>query len=264
MTPVGPNAASVWSPSDYATNAAFVPALGAAALALLDPQPGEIILDLGCGDGVLTAEIAGAGARVIGLDASEAMVEAARARGIDAFLADAQSLDLDSQAFRFGQFDAAFSNAALHWMLDPGAVAAGVFKVLKAGGRFVGEMGGEGNIATLRQGIRDELGARAYSLPADDPQWYPGLDEFARLYEAAGFVDIEAQLIPRPTPLPAGVRGWVKTFRAGWLDIAGVDPSARDEVAAAVEQRLAPKLQLPDGSWFADYVRLRFTMRKPD
>ena len=258
------NAASSWSPTDYATNAAFVPALGAAAFTLLNPQPGELILDIGCGDGALTAKIAAAGARVIGLDASEEMVEAARCRGIDAFVADAQALDLDSQASRFGQFDAAFSNAALHWMLDPDAVACGVFSVLRRGGRFVGEMGGSGNIATLRDGIRAELTLRGYPVPAADPQWYPSVEEFKRLYACAGFVDIQAQLIPRVTPLATGVAAWVRTFRSGWLDVAQVPRAAHGEVAGAIEARLAPQLQLPDGSWFADYVRLRFAMRKPD
>jgi SAM-dependent methyltransferase len=258
------NPASQWSPTDYASNAAFVPALGAAALDLLAPRPGELILDLGCGDGVLTRKIMDSGARVIGLDASEAMVEAARGRGVDAFVADAQALDLAGQADRFGQFDAAFSNAALHWMLDPDAVASGVYSMLKPGGRFAGEMGGEGNIATLRGAIRAELSERGYRLPDDDPQWYPSCETFVRLYGCAGFTRIQAQLIPRPTPLPAGVAAWVKTFRAGWLEVAGVPQSARDEVAAAVEARLRPELQQPDGSWVADYVRLRFTMRKPE
>jgi SAM-dependent methyltransferase len=258
------NQASRWSPEDYANNAAFVPALGAPALALLAPQPGELILDLGCGDGVLTSRIMAAGARVIGLDASPEMVEAARSRGVDAFQADAQALDLSRQALRFGEFDAAFSNAALHWMLDPEAVATGVFSMLRPGGRFVGEMGGEGNIAALRQGIREELIARGYPVPAEDPQWYPSLDEFTRLYASAGFIDIQAQLIPRPTPLPTGVKGWIKTFRSGWLDVASVPDDAKPDVAEAIQRRLAPQLQLPDCTWFADYVRLRFTMRKPD
>lgn len=257
------NPSSQWSPADYATNAAFVPALGAAALQLLAPQPGELILDLGCGDGVLTLQIMQSGARVIGLDASEAMVEAARGRGVDAFVADAQALDLADQAARFGQFDAAFSNAALHWMLDPDAVASGVFSVVKPGGRFAGEMGGQGNIATLRNGIRAELVERGYEVPAGDPQWYPSCEEFVRLYACAGFTQIQAQLIARPTPLASGVAAWVKTFRAGWLDVAGVAAADRDSVAAAVEARLRPQLQRPDGSWVADYVRLRFTMRKP-
>lgn len=258
------NSSSQWSPSDYAANAAFVPALGGAALELLAPQPGELILDIGCGDGALTQKMMASGARVIGLDASAEMVEAARARGVDAFVADAQALDLESQAMRFGQFDAAFSNAALHWMLDPDAVASGVYSVLKPGGRFVGEMGGVGNIAALRGGIREELQERGYPIPDEDPQWYPSVEEFVRLYACAGFVQINARLIPRPTPLPSGVAGWVKTFRAGWLDVARVEAGDRDEVAQAVERRLQPRLQQEDGSWTADYVRLRFSMRKPE
>jgi SAM-dependent methyltransferase len=257
------NPASRWSPSDYAANAAFVPELGAAALNLLAPMPGEIILDLGCGDGALTAQIASAGAKVIGLDASEAMVEAARARGIDAFVADAQTLGLDRQAERFGTFDAAFSNAALHWMLDPDAVASGLFGILKPGGRFAGEMGGAGNLGTLRRGLRDELETRGYALPPEDPSWYPTVEEFVRLYGCAGFAEVQAQLIPRPTPLPIGVAGWVITFRAGLLDVAMVPEWEREDVAAAVERRLEPVLRQPDGLWIADYVRLRFTMRKP-
>jgi SAM-dependent methyltransferase len=261
---VNVNSSSCWSPSDYARNAAFVPALGEGVLASLAPQPGELILDIGCGDGTLTKRIIDAGARAIGLDASEAMVEAARAKGVDAFVADAQALDLAEQALRFGQFDAAFSNAALHWMLDPDAVASGVYALLRPGGRFVGEMGGAGNLAILRAGIRAELAERGYPVPAEDPQWYPGVEEFVRLYGCAGFTGIQAHLFARPTALPTGIAAWVKTFRSGWLDVAQVPREAQDEVAAAIEMRLRPRLQRPDGSWFADYVRLRFTMRKPD
>lgn len=257
------NAASRWSPADYARNASFVPQLGAAAVQLLNPQPGELILDVGCGDGALTARIAEAGARVIGLDSSPDMVEAARARGVDAFVADAEALDLEQQAQRFGQFDAVFSNAALHWMLDPDAVATGIFAVLKEGGRFVGEMGGAGNLAALRAGIRDEMTERGYQLPAEDPQWYPAVEEFTRLYCVAGFTDVQAQRIERPTDLQTGIQGWVKTFRSGWFDVAMVPEWERDTLAAAIEARLAPALRKPDGIYFADYVRLRFSMRKP-
>lgn len=251
------NPSSRWSPTDYARNAAFVPALGAAAVALLDPKPGETILDVGCGDGVLTEKIVAAGARAIGIDASEEMVAAARARGIEAYVADAQALDFNSQ------FDAAFSNAALHWMLDPDAVARGLFRALVPGGRFAGEMGGEGNIEWIRAGFRQELEARGYPVPPADPQWYADVDEFTRVYERAGFTDIEARIIPRETDLPGGIAEWVLTFRAGLMDAARVPADEQAEVAAAVERRLAPRLRRPDGSWFANYVRLRFTMRKP-
>jgi len=253
------NTASRWSANDYARHAAFVPELGHAVLEMLGAKPGELILDVGCGDGALTQMIAQAGANVIGLDASVEMVEAARARGVDAFVADAEAMDLA----RFGQFDAVFSNAALHWMLDPDAVASGVFRALRAGGRFVGEMGGAGNLARLRQGVRDELIERGYAMPERDPAWYAAPEEFRRLYLIAGFEAIETELIERPTPLPDGVAEWVKTFRSGLFDVAMVPEWERDAVAAAVEARLAPALRQADGGWFADYVRLRFSMRKP-
>ena len=251
------NSASRWSPADYAANAAFVPALGAPVLALLDPRPGETILDLGCGDGVLTERIRAAGARVVGVDASEDMVDAARRRGIDAHVADGQALDHDRQ------FDAVFSNAALHWMLDAAGVATGVFRALRPGGRFVGEMGGAGNVAVLREGIRAELVERGYRVPPSDPQFYPDIEEFSDIYQTAGFEDIDARIISRPTDLPKGVAAWVLTFRAGWLDVAAVPEAEREGIARAVERRLEPQLRRPDGSWYADYVRLRFTMRRP-
>ncbi|HST36141.1 MAG TPA: methyltransferase domain-containing protein [Allosphingosinicella sp.] len=253
------NTANRWSPADYAKNAAFVPALGNAVLQLLAPQPGELILDVGCGDGALTQRIVAAGAHVIGVDSSAEMIEAARTRGIEAYVIDAETLDVE----KFGQFDAVFSNAALHWMLDPDAVASGIFRALRGGGRFVGEMGGEGNLARLRQGLRDELTGRGYQMPAQDPAWYAGVEEFRRLYHVAGFEQVEAQLIPRPTPLPGGLAAWVKTFRAGVMDVAMVPEWERDDIAAAVETRLAGALRQGDGSWCADYVRLRFSMRKP-
>jgi SAM-dependent methyltransferase len=258
------NAASRWSSADYAEHGAFVPALGDAALGLLSAKPGEFIIDIGCGDGTLTRRIADAGARVIGLDSSEEMVEAARAKGVDAFVADAETLGLEGQAARFGQFDAAFSNAALHWMLDADAVAGGVFGLLRPGGRFAGEMGGEGNLAILRSGLRAELAERGFAQPETDAAWYPGIDEFVRLYACAGFTEIVAVLVARPTPLAGGLGPWIRTFRAGWLDLAMVPEWARDDIAAGVERRVADLLRQPDGSWNADYVRLRFAMKKPE
>jgi SAM-dependent methyltransferase len=174
----------------------------------------------------------------------------------------AELLDADEMEFD-SQFDAAFSNAALHWMPDKETVAQSVFRALRLGGRFVGEMGGEGNIAILRGGIRAELSERGYPVPAEDPQWYPSVAEFERVYAAAGFTDIRAEIIPRETELASGVAAWVRTFRAGWLYAAQVPEADREEVAAAIERRLEPQLRRPDGSWFAEYFRLRFTMRKP-
>lgn len=249
-------ASNRWSPTDYAKHAAFVPALGRPVLDLLGPVAGLRVLDLGCGDGVLTELLVAAGAEVVGVDASPDMVDAARARGIDARVMDGRALSFE------GGFDAVFSNAALHWMLDPPAVAAGVFRALEPGGRFVGEMGGAGNIARLRAALRAELTARGYPVPAEDPQWYPSVEEFTGIYAAAGFTEIDARLIERPTELPGGAADWYKTFRAGFLDTARVPEDQIDDVATAAEARAAADLRQPDGRWLADYVRLRFTMRK--
>jgi SAM-dependent methyltransferase len=223
--------------------------LGAAALDLLDPKPGERILDVGSGDGALSLRIIDRGAEVVGVDSSPGMVEAARAAGVYATLLDAAEMTFDRQ------FDAAFSNAALHWMLDKEAVAEAIFNALMLGGRFAGEMGGEGNLRRLREAIDEELVIRGYAPPLEASNWYPSVDEFAALYEAAGFTHIDARLIERPTPLAHGIAQWVTTFRAGWLEQAGVPAAERSEIGAAVADKF--------NSDSADYVRLRFIMRKP-
>ena len=146
------NEAQSWSAEGYATNAGFVPVLGRAVLDLMDPKPGERILDLGCGDGTLTAQIAERGAAVVGVDASPDLLAAAKARGLDARLMDGQRLAFEAE------FDAVFSNAALHWMLDQDAVADGVRRALKPGGRFVAECGGHGNIAAIATALADLAG----------------------------------------------------------------------------------------------------------
>ena len=220
-----------------------------AALDLLDPKPGERILDVGCGDGALSLKIIDRGAEVVGIDSSPELVAAARAAGVYAELLDAADMTIDRQ------FDAAFSNAALHWMLDKQRVAGAIFTALRLGGRFAGEMGGEGNLAALREALDTELVIRGYQPPLEASNWYPTPDEFAAVYESAGFTQVDARLIERPTMLEHGVGRWVTTFRRGWLDRAGVPEEERADLAAAVAERA--------GSNIADYVRLRFTMRKP-
>ncbi len=242
-------AGQAWDPADYAAHAGFVPALATEVVELLAPQPGERILDLGCGDGMLTARLALAGAAVVGVDADPAMVAAARGRGIDARLGDGQCLAFTEA------FDAVFSNAAIHWMGDHPAVIAGVFAALAPGGRFVGECGGFGNIAAIRTAIRAVL--RAHGQDDREAQRYPTGEEWARLLAAVGFTNIEARLVPRPTPLPTGMSGWLRTFRRGLM---GVDS---DALASEVEALLAPVLRDAAGNWTADYVRLRWRAWKP-
>src|ERR1700730_519820 len=123
-----------WSAERYAATAHCVPTLGSPVVVLLDPQPGEHILDLGCGDGVLTEMIAAAGASVVAVDAAPDMVAAAKARGLDARVVPAGGVALH------GDFDGVSSTPALHWMRPQEAVLDGVRRALKPGGRFVAEM----------------------------------------------------------------------------------------------------------------------------
>jgi SAM-dependent methyltransferase len=240
---------SKWDAADYARVGAFVPELGAAALDLLDPQFGERILDVGCGDGTLTHKIIERGATVVGVDNSPELAAVARAVGLDVRIGDAAEMAFDAE------FDAAFSNAALHWMPEKARVAAAIFRALKPGGRFAGEMGGEGNLGRMREALDAELLIRGYLPPVAAGNWYPSAEEFAAIYEAVGFEQIDARLIERPTPLPYGVASWVTTFRKGWLDRARVPEEERSEIADAVAASV--------DSDTADYVRLRFIMRKP-
>ena len=241
---------SCWNAADYARVGRFVADLGEAALDLLDPKMGERILDIGCGDGALTHKVVERGVDVIGVDNSPELVAAARAIGLDVIEMDAADMAFDAE------FDAAFSNAALHWMLDKERVAEATFRALKHGGRYAGEMGGDGNLAKLRETLDAELVARGYPPPLESSNWYPSVDAFAAVYEAAGFNEIDARLIERPTPMPNGIGKWVTTFRRGWLDRAGVPEEERAEIGEAVAEAV--------GSNTADYVRLRFIMRKPN
>ena len=239
-----------WSAERYAEAAHFVPALGAPVLELLMPAAGERILDLGCGDGVLTEKIAATGATVIGVDAAPDMVAAARARGLDARVVAGQELAFD------GEFDAVFSNAALHWMRPAERVLAGVYRALKPGGRFVGEMGGHNNTAAIMVAISAVLARRGREAQHLSPWWFPSAAAYRAKLEAAGFTVDEIRIVPRPTPLPAGLEAWLAAFTEdffGTLPLPEQTP-ARGEVA----DLLRPILMDETGTWIADYVRLRF------
>lgn len=186
---------------------------------------------------------------MLGIDNSPEMIAAARGKGVDALLLSAEDMQF------FAEFDAAFSNATLHWVLEKEQAARAIFRALKPGGRFAGEMGGDGNLRSLREALDEELVIRGYVPPVEASNWYASPEEFAQVYEAAGFDQIDARLIERPTPIEHGIAEWVTTFRRGWLDRAAVPEVERTEIGARVADRV--------GSNVADYVRLRFIMRKP-
>jgi SAM-dependent methyltransferase len=243
-----------WNPDRYARNARFVPELGRPVVELLAPRAGESILDLGCGDGTLTLEIAACGARVVGIDSSPEMIEAARARGLDARVADAHELPF------VASFDAVFSNAALHWMRDPDRVVAGVHRALVSGGRFVGECGAEGNVATLVAALEDALRRRGLDPRAGNPWHFASAAEHRARLEACGFEVLHVATFARPTRLPGDILGWLETFAGPFTGLLAV--TERAAVLREVADECRPRLTDAGGNCVADYVRLRFGARK--
>jgi SAM-dependent methyltransferase len=244
-----------WRAQSYAETAHFVPALGTAVLELLDPRPGERILDLGCGDGVLTEKIAAAGAEVVAVDAAPDMVMAARAKGLDARVMPGQELS-------FGrEFDAVFSNAALHWMQPPEAVLHRVYRALKPEGRFVAEMGGHNNTAAVLVALSAVLARRGIDAMRLSPWYFPSANAYRKKLEAAGFAVAEIGIFPRPTVVESGIEPWLANFTEDFFAaLAEPDRSAaRAEVVDLLQQVMVDET----GTWIADYVRLRFRAVRP-
>jgi SAM-dependent methyltransferase len=241
----------VWQAEQYSEHAHFVPALGQPVLELLSPTAGQRILDLGCGDGVLTQKIALTGASVVGVDPSSDMITAARKLGLDARLLDGLNLPFTRE------FDAVFSNAALHWMKsDPDAVIAGVARALKPGGRFVAEMGGHGCVAAITVAIVAVMGRRGIDVKGAIPWYFPTVEEYCPRLKRGGFYVDYIELIPRPTPLPTDMAGWLEVFAAAFFSrlSSAQRAAARDEVV----DLLRPVLCDSQGRWTGDYIRLRF------
>ena len=240
-----------WQAERYARNARFVADLGQPVVELLAPEPGERILDLGCGDGVLTKKLAELGCDVVGVDAGPDMIRVARELGLDAHVVDGHELAFERE------FDAVFSNAALHWMKrDPDAVVAGVARALKPGGRFVGEFGGHGNVAAIVTALLAVLARRDLDGMRGHPWYFPTPAAYRKRLEAHGFRVESIDLIPRPTPLPTGMSAWLDTFGEPMLKL--LPESERPAVKEEAVELLAPALRDEAGNWTADYVRLRF------
>lgn len=242
-----------WDPRQYARNARFVSDSGRDLIEWLDPGPGERVLDLGCGDGALTEQLAARGCVVVGVDSSPEQVAAARARGIDARVARAEDLLFE------GEFDAVFSNAVLHWIRDVPAVLGSVHRALRPGGRFVADMGGAGNVRSVRSAMHAALRRRSVDPSAVDPWIFPTEAEYRGHLEAAGFRVERIEHFARPTELPGDLSDWIETFARPFLAALPIAErrSFIDEVTAATRDEL-----WRDGRWVADYVRLRFVAHR--
>ncbi len=234
-----------WNVARYEASHQYVWNFGAGLVELLGPQPGESILDLGCGSGHLTDQIAQSGAAVTGIDSSPEMIAQARINYPHLTFRPA-----DARTYQPSEpFDAVFSNAALHWMKPPEEVAVAIARALKTGGRLVAEFGGAGNIVSIMEAWRATLG--------NDPS----IGEYATLLERHGLAVTNAALFPRPTPLEGedGVRDWLQMFCGAFL--AGRSEREQAGLLDRVEAYLRPMLY-QNGNWVVDYCRLRVVARK--
>lgn len=253
-----------WDAQNYDDSARFVSDHGIPVITeWLRPQQGESVLDLGCGDGALTIMLQNEfGCHAVGIDSSRELVDAAKRKGLkNAEVADAHNLTYD------GEFDAVFSNAALHWMKDdPERIAEGVWRALKPGGRFVGEFGGAGNIATIEAAIQRALKERG--ICRSSPWYFPSPREYRNLLERAGFEVVDVTTFDRPTPIPGqdGIKDWLQTFANIYLDAVG-EANGEDLTTKEFIDKIRKDIRLKlfdehEGVWMADYVRLRFKALK--
>lgn len=248
-----------WNAALYEDKHAFVWQYGEDLLTLLNPQPGEQILDLGCGTGQLTEKIADSGAVGRGIDSAVEMIEKARQNypQLRFDVADATNFQVEQP------LDAVFSNAVLHWVKPPAEAIACVHQALKPGGRFVAEFGGKGNVQAIATALENALNAIAIPEPQTLNPWYfPSIGEYATLLEQQGFDVIYSSLVSRPTPLAegeAGIANWIHMFASPFL--AGLSADQQKQAIRSVEEQLKPTLYR-QGNWTADYRRIRIVAVK--
>ncbi|KKI91977.1 methyltransferase type 11 [Bacillus sp. SA1-12] len=247
------NKKDLWNADLYDAKHSFVSKYGEGLLDLLAPKPGEKILDLGCGTGDLAKKIVGYGSEVVGVDKSQNMIAQAKGKypEIRFEIKDATNLDFNQQ------FDAVFSNAALHWIKPPKAAVISIYNSLKQNGRFVAEFGGKGNVKMITDEISNQLKKAGIDYYQDKFPWYfPSISEYTRLMEEAGFTVVYAQLYHRPTPLMGedGLKNWINMFCANFFE--GMEQVQRDKMMKRIEEQLKDRMFFED-HWLADFRRIR-------
>ena len=248
-----------WNPSLYNDKHSFVYQYGSNLVSLLAPEKGERILDVGCGSGQLTAQIAETGATAVGIDSSPKMIADAKTKfpGIDFFVMDAANFSFTEP------FDAIFSNATLHWVLNAEGAIASMYKALRRGGRLVAELGGKGNVQTIVNQLRQSLRENDFEENAEREVWYfPSVAEYTTLLEKQGFRVNMALHFDRETELADsehGVEDWLEMFGTAFLE--GLNAEEKNKIKKEVQIGIRDKI-FNNGKWYADYKRLRIVAVK--
>lgn len=248
-----------WNPELYDGKHAFVSKYGEELVEILAPQPGETILDLGCGTGYLTRLISESGAHVIGIDNSEEMIDKAKRQypGIDFRIMDADDFNFKSS------LDAIFSNATLHWVLNKQKAIECMFDSLKSGGRLVLEMGGKDNVNGIIAVLKASLVKHGFAKEAGINTWYfPSLSGYTSLLESKGFRVTNAAHYDRETKLEDsdnGIKDWLSMFGSAYF--RGINENETKKILGDVQQNLKDT-HFREGSWYADYKRLRIVATK--
>lgn len=242
-----------WNAKEYSRDFSFVHQYGKDVLNLLDIRPGDTVIDLGCGNGVLTGQFSEMGAHVIGVDASAEMLEIARKNypALQFEQADALDFTVNNPA------DALFSNAVFHWIdkEKQGVLLTQVNKALKRHGQLVCEFGGKGCADKVHAALQQSFEKRGLEYVV--PFYFPSVGEYTALLEQFGFKVVHAVLFDRPTLCQGGkngLRNWIKMFDK--VPFRGMDTDMQDAIISEAEQNLLDIL-FHDEAWFVDYVRIR-------
>jgi trans-aconitate methyltransferase len=236
-----------WNAADYAANSAVQQSWACELIAKLNLRGDENILDVGCGDGKVTAEIARAVPRgsVAGVDASAEMIQFAKKNFPKSEISNLAFQIMDARKIKFArQFDLVFSNAALHWVDDHEKILRGASSILKTGGRLIVSCGGKGNAQDVFVALRPEIRLkrwREFFRKMPTPYFFYAPDDYKKWLPKFGFKIQKLKLAPKDA-IYDGAGGFATWLRTTWIPyVQRVPENLSEEFIAAVTQRYVAK-----------------------
>jgi SAM-dependent methyltransferase len=236
-----------WDVSNYQEILKSTPKNGELLLKFLNPQLGEKILDVGCGEGSLTKKIQAHACDVVGIDSSYNMIECAKVNGINAQFLDIRVIQFEEK------FDAVFSNATLHWIKEYDVVIANIARALKKGGRFIADFGCSGNTRIIESAIIQSIQNAGYAGQFTNPWHFHSPLDIKSALEHHGLKAENLLNIKQLTIIPNGMRHFLITFAGQFL--TSIPQEKHGTILNEAENLMYPYL-CNNGTWYADYSRL--------